>query len=154
MVDGSSSLEKEDEKVFATVKDLKKQTLLIINKIDLPQRINKNKLREIFPHLHPVEISATQGSGLGRLKTEIANLILKKITPTSEDLMINMRQKNCLEKTKKCLIRAKEGLENNLSVEFLALEMREGIEHLDELTGRSLGEEVLNRIFSRFCIGK
>ncbi|RLE12904.1 tRNA uridine-5-carboxymethylaminomethyl(34) synthesis GTPase MnmE [Candidatus Aerophobetes bacterium] len=154
MGDGSSSLEKEDEKVFATVKELKKQTLLIINKIDLPQRINKNKLREIFPHLHPVEISATQGSGLGRLKTEIANLILKKITPTSEDLMINMRQKNCLEKTKKCLIRAKEGLENNLSVEFLALEMREGIEHLDELTGRSLGEEVLNRIFSRFCIGK
>ena len=68
--------------------------------------------------------------------------------------MINLRQKNCLEKTKSCLSRAKEGLKNNLSEELLALELREGITHLDEITGYRLGEEVLDRIFSQFCIGK
>ena len=58
------------------------------------------------------------------------------------------------EEVKECLWRTKDGLKNGLSEEFLALELREGIEHLDQLTGQKLGEEVLHRIFSNFCIGK
>jgi len=154
MVDGSLPLEEEDEKIFSVVKNFKKQILLVINKIDLPLKISKSKLRKIFPSLSPVETSATQGTGIDKLKTQIASFILGKISSDSEEIMINLRQKNCLEKTKSCLSRAKEGLENNLSEELLALELREGITHLDEITGYRLGEEVLDRIFSQFCIGK
>ncbi len=154
MVDGSSSLKKEDIEIFTIVKNAGKKTLLIINKIDLPQKIDKKKLKENFSHLIPLKISATKGSGLDELKTKIANLILKKLTFTSQDLMINLRQKNCLEKTKQCLLKAKKGLKNNLSEELIALEIRDGIEHLNEITGQKLGEEVLDRIFSNFCVGK
>lgn len=154
MVDGSSALKKEDEKAFATVKNLNKEMLLLINKTDLPQRIDRGRLKEIFPHLSLIEISATRGSGVDRLKTDIANLILKRVHPTDEDFMVNLRQKRCLEEVKQCLCRAKQGLKSQLSEEFLALEIKEAIEHLDEVTGQRLGEEVLNRIFSNFCIGK
>jgi len=154
MVDGSSPLRKEDREVFALVKDLKKKFLPVINKIDLPQKIEKNELKNIFPHLPLMEISATRGDNLDRLKNEIANLILREISLNSEDFMINLRQKNCLEKAKECISKAKEGLESGLSEEFLALELREGIRYLDEITGRNLGDEVLERIFSNFCIGK
>jgi len=154
MVDGSSSLKKEDEEVFSVVKNLNKEILLVINKIDLPLKIEKNKLKENFPCLNPVETSATEGTGLDKLKNEIANLILKKVHPSGEDIMVNVRQKNCLKRTKECLLRAKEGLKNHLSEEFLAVEIREAIGHLDEITGQRLGEEVLDRIFSNFCIGK
>ncbi|MBE0477956.1 tRNA uridine-5-carboxymethylaminomethyl(34) synthesis GTPase MnmE [Candidatus Aerophobetes bacterium] len=154
MVDGSSPLEKEDKEIFVRVKNLNKQLLLIINKIDLPQRIDKNKLKEDFPDLAPVEISATKGTGIDKLKEDVAKCILKKVHPIDEEFMVNVRQNECLKKTKKCLLRAKESLRNRLSEEFLALEIREAIASLDEITGKRLGEEVLDRIFSNFCIGK
>ena len=136
------------------MKNAHKETLLIINKIDLPLRIDTDELRETFPHLSPIETSAIKGSGLDTLKRNVAGLILAKVTPSSNDMMINLRQKRCLEEVKECLWRTKDGLKNGLSEEFLALELREGIEHLDQLTGQKLGEEVLHRIFSNFCIGK
>jgi len=154
MVDGSSPLTEEDENAISLVKKLKKQTLLLINKIDLPQKIDKGKLKNLFPDTSPVEISALKGTGLEKLKERIAKLILEKVAPDSEEIMVNLRQKDCLEKAKSCLLRAKEGLKKDVSVEFLAFELREAISHLDEITGRRLGEEILDRIFSQFCIGK
>jgi len=157
MIDGSSAIEKEDKHVFKTIEKLKKKTLLIINKIDLPQVVDKNKLKNIFPCSNLsnlIEISATKGTNLDKLKNEIANIILKQVNVTPGDFMINLRQKICLENAKKCIIRTIDGLNRGLSEEFLALELRESINHLDELTGKTLGEEVLNRIFSNFCIGK
>jgi len=155
MVDGSSSLNEEDEKVFETVKKLKKKFLLIINKIDLPQKNDQEKLKKSFPNVFPIKISATKPLNLDKLKTEIANIILNEVSlEDSEDFIMNLRQKNCLEKAKECIIRAKEGLKKGLSEEFLALELREAIGYLDEITGKRLTEEVLDRIFSNFCIGK
>ena len=98
MVDGSSSLKKEDRDVFTTVKNAHKETLLIVNKIDLPLRIDTDELRETFPHLSPIETSAIKGSGLDTLKRNIAGLILAKVTPSSNDMMINLRQKRCLKR--------------------------------------------------------
>lgn len=154
MVDGSSPLSEEDREVFDILRKIDKRSLLIINKIDLPQKINETQLKKLAPDLSPVKISATRGTNLETLKTEMGNVILNEINLNSNDIMINLRQKKCLEEAKKRVLGAKEGLRKGFSEEILALELREAIGELDKVTGQKLGEEVLDKIFENFCIGK
>ncbi|MBC7189112.1 tRNA uridine-5-carboxymethylaminomethyl(34) synthesis GTPase MnmE [Candidatus Aerophobetes bacterium] len=154
MVDGSSPLEKQDFEIFSFVKELKKELIVVINKIDLPLKMDEEILEKNFPSSPPVKISATRGINIEKLKEKIKTLILKKLVPSSDEFMINLRHKNLLEKAHMSLERAQKALKEKLSEEFIAVELREAIGYLDEITGRKLEGEVLERIFSNFCIGK
>lgn len=154
MVDGSSPLEKQDFEIFSFVKELKKDIIPVINKIDLPLKIKEEILKKIFPSFSPVKISATKGINIEKLRERIKDLILKKLVPSSDEFMINLRHKNLLEKTHTCLERAQKALKEKLSEEFIAVELKEAIGYLDEITGKKLEGEVLERIFSNFCKGK
>ena len=152
MLDGSTSLNKEDKIIINKVK--KKNLLILINKIDLPYRIDKEKVRSLFPEESLIEISATKGTNLEKLKQKIGQLILKKSTPSCDSLLINVRQKEALQFAKKSILRAIEGLRKGLSEEFLTIDLQEGLEHLKEITGETVEGDVLDHIFSNFCIGK
>ena len=154
LVDGSCPLTDEDREILELLKEYKKKILPVINKIDLPQKICKDELKKLFPQTTPLEISALRGDNLEGLKNEILNLILKDVNVDSDQLMINLRQKKCLEKAQEFITKAREGLNLGVSEEFLILDIREALKYLDQITGRNLGDEVLDRIFSNFCIGK
>ncbi|MFQ6052082.1 MAG: GTP-binding protein, partial [Candidatus Hydrothermarchaeota archaeon] len=153
MVDGSRPLAQEDESIFERVE--KKKTLVVINKIDLPQKVDRERMRCFFPGVRMVEISATQEINLAELKQEIARFALKEATlPISNPLIINLRQQSALELTKQHVNKALGSLREESSEELIAFEVKEGISRLGEITGEVVAEEILDQIFSHFCIGK
>lgn len=153
MVDGSLPLAEEDGRIFQKTKG--KNRLILVNKIDLPQRIDREKMNTLLPKDVIIEISATRGTNLEKLKQVTSELILREIVPSpSSPLLINVRQKSVLEQVKKSLLRAVEATREGMPEEMLVVDLKEGLNSLGDITGETTGEDILDHIFSNFCIGK
>lgn len=129
----------------------KDKTVLVWNKIDLAPN------RPLPNHDHPivVETSATTGEGLHALLQAIERIIWSAGTPRRDEVTItSLRHKESLQRSSEALCRATNGLKEGLSPEFLSLEMRDVLLHLGSIIGTNITEDVLNAIFSKFCIGK
>jgi tRNA modification GTPase len=155
LLDGSMALMPEDRQLLARLPD--KPVLLAINKTDLPQLLDEAELRGLLPSVSipPVRISAKYGQGIDGLTEAIRGLVLAMPGQEMPEVMIaDLRQKAALDRTVECLGRARDGLREGLPCELVALDVRESLDALGEITGRTVSEEVLHRIFERFCIGK
>ena len=120
--------------------------LIAHNKIDIAN-INCNDTdTEIF-------ISAFKNIGLENLKNKIYDIAKNSIERES-DILINQRHANLLKQASLSLSTALESLNKNMENEFIAIDIRKAVKILGELTGETWNEEVLDHIFSRFCIGK
>ncbi len=154
MVDGNRVLDEDDEEIFEEVKGKKK--VVILNKDDLPQKISVGEMRNRFAGDPIVSISALKGEGIDDLKKAIyACLIHRDVRRSPEDLIVaNIRHKNAIIQIRDNLSNAMNGMGEGMSLEFIAFEIRSALEALGELVGETTNEEVLNRIFDLFCIGK
>jgi tRNA modification GTPase len=155
LLDGSADLTPDDRELL--VKMISKPMLPVLNKSDLPQRLDEKSLRRLLPEGTPpaIRISAKYGDGLDRLTTALRDLVLATPAEESPEAMIaHLHQKNALEMAAAGLVRAREGLLAALPPELIALELREALNALGEITGKTTSEEVLDRIFANFCIGK
>jgi tRNA modification GTPase len=155
LVDGSTALTPEDHVFLAKMQA--KPVLLVINKSDLPQRLEGEVLQGLLPKTTPpaVRISAKYGDGIDRLTEAIREMVLATPAEETTGIMIaDLRHKIALERAAECLIRARDGLQEGLLPELTALEVREALDSLGEITGRTTPEEVLDRIFANFCVGK
>ncbi|OHE22975.1 MAG: hypothetical protein A2Z43_09910, partial [Syntrophobacterales bacterium RBG_19FT_COMBO_59_10] len=155
LLDGSAELTTDDRELLVKLRE--KPLLPAVNKSDLPQRLDEGSLREILPETapRPLRISAKYGDGIEALKQAICDTAL--VTPLQEmpeALIAHLRHKVALEKAAEGLIRARDGLRGGLPPELAALEIREALDALGEITGRTTTEDVLERIFMNFCIGK
>lgn len=151
MFDGSRSLSKEDESLFR--KAVSKPAIAVINKIDLRQRINKGKIMDKFRRV--VEISAKNSKNIDVLRKSIADLVSKDNILINDSVLVsNTRHIQALKKAQKRVARAKESAENGLSVEFISEDIKDAVGYLDEILGNKFREDILERIFSEFCIGK
>jgi tRNA modification GTPase len=102
-----------------------------------------------------IRISAKYGDGLDRLTAALRDLVLATPAEESPEAMIgHLHQKTALEKAAAGLDRACEGLRTVLPPELVALELREALDALGEITGKTTPDEVLDRVFAKFCIGK
>ena len=146
MLDASQKLNDEDEKLLVKYEGRKK--ILLYNKIDLmsggPDGSESNGT---------LYISATLGTGLDRLKEKIARLALPSFG-TESVLVTSARHKEALAKGFVSLLRARRGLERGKGLELVAFELRRAMDALGEITGQIVTEDILGRIFSKFCIGK
>jgi len=154
MLDGSRVLDEDDKEIFEEVKG--KRRVVILNKDDLPQKISIDEVRNRFMDDPMVWISALKGKGIDDLKKTIyTSLVQRDVRATPEHLIVaNIRHKTALTQIKDNLSNAKKGMEEGMSVEFIAFEIRSALEVLGELVGETTSEDVLNRIFEQFCIGK
>lgn len=127
-----------------------------INKTDLPQAWETKDIEQLFgQNVKFLRISAKSGSGLEDLKKAVVDLSCSAEDINAGSVMItNMRHKLAIEKACKNIQTAKESIEHGMSAEFAAFDLREALDNLDEITGRKINDEVLDRIFSSFCIGK
>ena len=155
LLDGSEALTEED---ISIIKENRNKTLLlIINKADLPLLLDEGELMRLLPDraLLPLRISAKYGDGIQEMKNSIRSLVLNGLTNHSSGITVtNLRHKTAIEKTSILLSRAKDSIALGLSPEFAAFDIREALDCLGEITGKTMNEEVLDRIFSTFCIGK
>lgn len=155
LLDGSADLTADDRELL--VKMISKPMLPVLNKSDLPQRLDEKSLIGLLPEGTPpaIRISAKYGDGLDRLTKALRDLVLATPAVESPEAMImHLHQKTALENTAAGLARACEALLVTRPPELVALELRDALDALGEITGKTTSEELLDRIFANFCIGK
>lgn len=151
LFDGAQRLNKADLVLMRKLK--RKEVLAVINKIDLKQKIRRAKIEQAFKQV--IEISAKRTKNLNLLEDAIANLVYTGRLTAGESLLVtNLRHIQALRKTEKSVADALNSLDNKLSLEFIAEDIREGLVHIEELLGKRFSEDLLDKIFSDFCIGK
>lgn len=149
--DITKELNKEDEKILELLKS--KKAIIVLNKVDLNKRANIRKIKE--QNLPIIEISTRTREGIDKLYEEISNMLkLKDIGNDEEIIVSNLRHKSLIINSKNNLKKAKETIENNMPIDVISSYMKEIIEELGKITGQSVTEEVINEIFSKFCLGK
>ncbi len=149
LLDGSTGLNEEDWDIIKAAED--KEKILIINKVDLGQKINKEELKDY----RVLEISIKENQGLEDLQDLIKDLFFdEKIYSSSESYVSNIRQLDHLNKAYDYLNSAISDLEENIFLDLVEVDLNLCIEELGKITGQSIGEDILDRIFSEFCIGK
>jgi tRNA modification GTPase len=153
VLDGSQPLAEEDKSIIDKIKDRK--FIAVINKIDLPLVLRLEGIKRAVKDKKIVKVSATEGTGLPLLEKAILEMVFKgEITVTNEPLVTNLRHKNALAKALEYMLKVKDGLKENLSPEIIVINSREARNSLAEIAGRTASEDLLEGIFSQFCIGK
>lgn len=151
LVDGSEPPAPEDR---AALTDLAgRRGLAVINKIDLPAALSAADLKEASP-FPIVKISALTGAGIDGLKQEIVNLALGGGLKVAGEVITQARHYQHLNNCLNYLEGARGLITGEPPWELVALELREAIRELGEITGEEVGEAVLDRIFEQFCLGK
>jgi tRNA modification GTPase len=153
--DRSERLTVEDFEVIEKIKE--KNGIIVLNKCDLPPVFAEDAISSrLAPFaLHVLSISATRGDGLQELKEAIFNSCLKDWKEEREGVVItNLRHKRAIEDAQKSLDNAVNALEGNQPIEIIAIELRDSLDRLGEIVGAVTTEDILNRIFDDFCIGK
>jgi len=143
-----------DQEIFQRIVATKanQPLILILNKIDIGQP----EAIEIPPQVQGVvKTAAAQHQGVDELETAIANLVQAgKVGAADLDFAINQRQAAALAQAQQALIQVRETIAQGLPLDFWTIDLRSAIQALGEITGEGVTESVLDRIFSRFCIGK
>jgi tRNA modification GTPase len=153
LLDKSRPLTEEDRKIINVA--AKNNHLIVVNKTDLPASWEINEISQFLPDSKIMEISAKFGLGIDELKNAIADDAGKGRQENSGAVMISsMRHKLALEKAHGNIRKAKESIARGLSLEFAAFDLREALDSLGEITGLKIDDEILDKIFSSFCIGK
>jgi tRNA modification GTPase len=153
VLDGNRKLEQIDLQIINKIKG--KSIICCINKIDLKQKLEVERIRNYFSEKYIIKISALKGKGIKKLENKIKYVILGKgDIDLEEKIIINSRHKEKLEEVKKSLNRAVEAVENKMSEEFPSYDLKTAFELLGEIIGETAREDILEKIFSQFCIGK
>jgi tRNA modification GTPase len=153
--DSSEPLKEEDFEVLEKIKN--KNTIFVLNKCDLQSAIDRISISSLVarPSSFILNISATRGDGLEDLKDRIFESCLKDWKEGREGVVItNLRHMTAIENAKTSLERAASALIENQPLEILALELRDSLDRLGEIVGAVTTEDILNKIFNDFCIGK
>lgn len=153
VLDGSETLTDDDRHLISLVKD--KKTIIVINKIDLPQMLNKEELETLIGDVPIAYVSAINESNLQQLKAFIHNIVLHKDSVQTDPIFVTkIWQKDAIRRAMESLKLAMESVKSNMSEELVAVDLRGALKSLGEITGETASEDILDQIFSRFCIGK
>jgi len=134
----------------------KKKSLVIVNKTDVKnKKIDQEDLERLAGNKPVIWISAEQGTGLDELEDKIVETVLYGRIDRSDSLMVtNIRHKRALEKAAFHLREAISAIESKVPVDIVAIDLRGAWESLGEITGSSVTENLIERIFNDFCVGK
>jgi len=153
VIDQSSPLGQDDLDTILQSKG--KKALIVINKIDLPSKLGQGTDSEAFSLFPSVKISALTGQGLDQLKKAMKDCILEgRLDMTSSHAVPNLRHRHALNNALQFFKDAEHRTREEAPMEIIALELRSGLDALGEITGETTGEDVLDSIFSQFCLGK
>ena len=149
LFDSSKNLSDEDEEILKLIEN--KNAIILLTKSDLPKILDEDKIKN-FSDAEIISISTKKNLGTENL----INAILKKVgtIDTEMNFVRDEREANILRHAVKHLTDARQTLKNNFGIDFISIDLKSALELLSELTGESVSEDILNEIFSKFCIGK
>ena len=151
--DSSKELTEEDIEILKLIEN--KKSIILLNKNDLNSVISENdeKLKEASKNI--LKISALNKTGIDELYEKISELFnLNEINLDNDILITNVRHKNIISKSLENVKKANEALNMNMPIDIITIYIKEILEDLGEITGEVVTEDIINEIFSRFCLGK
>jgi tRNA modification GTPase len=151
MLDVSRHLDSEDLEIISYIKDRK--YVVLLNKSDLPNMLDKDELKDLNSQFI-IEVSAKTGEGIEKLKDSIKQLFFRGEVTSKEAMITNARHKQALIRARESCVSALEALQNTLAIDLASIDARNAWMNLGEITGDTLEEDIIDKIFSEFCIGK
>ncbi|MCY9593921.1 tRNA uridine-5-carboxymethylaminomethyl(34) synthesis GTPase MnmE [Paenibacillus chitinolyticus] len=141
---------------LAMIEELRqRQTIVILNKTDLPLQIDKEEIEAKFPQGRVVSLSLLEGSGLAELEKAISAIFFEgNLESTDLTYVSNVRHIGLLKQAKGSLREAMEANDAYVPIDMIQIDIRAAWEHLGEIIGDSVAESLIDQIFSQFCLGK
>ena len=151
VVDGSRPLTEEDHAALLSARSAR-HAVCVVNKSDLGTTAEAAALQSQFPQT--VILSAADGTGLDALEAAVSACFPGGADAADGELLTNLRQADAAALARDALMRVRDGLALGLTPDMLLTDVEEALRALGEITGRAVSEDVTNRIFDRFCVGK
>ncbi len=153
VLDGNRKIDKKDLDIIKKIKG--KKTICCINKIYLKQKLEAGAVDKYFDKKFIVRISALKGTGIRKLEEKVKMLIMNSSGINLEEkIIVNSRHKIILKRVKDVLNSAEEAMRDEMSEEFPSYDLKTAYSLMGEIIGETTGSDILEKIFSRFCIGK
>lgn len=151
--DASKDLGKEDLEILELIKN--KKAIILLNKTDLKEKINENdqKIKETGATV--IKISALKREGIENLYDEITKMFdLNQINLDQETVITNVRHKNLIDQAIESTKKAKDTMEQKMPIDIIAIFIKDILEDLGKITGEIVTDDIIDEIFSKFCLGK
>lgn len=152
VVDSSSVLDENDEEIISFLKD--QNVIVLLNKSDLPSAVNSKMIQERLSK-PVISVSAREETGIEEFADLLEKMFLEgRVSFNDEVYLTNARQKNAMEEAKRSFERVKESIEAGMPEDFFSIDLMAAYDSLGQILGESVGEDLVNEIFSKFCMGK
>jgi len=149
LLNNNETLSKEEETLLEIVR--KKKNILVINKVDLLAKLDPS----IFKEEHPIYISALQDKGIDQLKNRIKEMFhFDEIEQEDYTYLTNARALSLLRQALEGIQEIKKGVENNMPIDMIEIDLKNVWNLLGNITGETYEEELIDQLFSQFCLGK
>ena len=150
VVDSSTPLDENDEEIISMLSDRK--AIVLYNKTDLSSAVDMENLKEKTGH-KVIPMSAVEETGIQELEEEIKNLFFSgNLSFNNEVYITNARHKEALEEAKNSLELVKKSIEAGMPEDFFSIDLMNAYESLGRIIGEAVGEDLVNEIFSKFCM--
>lgn len=151
----NDELHEDEEKLLQELQDWKQQLLVVVNKTDLPQRLNTQQLAKYIPENRIVLVSVKEEKNLAGLEEAISSIFFQgELESMDMTYVSNARHIDELNKAKAALLEALEANQQWVPIDMLQIDIRNAWEHLGEIIGDAVSESLIDQIFSQFCLGK
>ena len=153
VVDSSSELSEEDREILEKVQG--KETILLLNKTDLPQVIDEEEVKKYVNKENIIKISALHNEGIEDVHDRIEAMVYKGDIKSSSNVIItNSRHKDALYRAMKSAEDAMRAIEDRMPLDFVEVDLKNIWDYLGYINGDTVSEDLLDNIFHNFCIGK
>jgi len=153
ILDGSQKFSDEDETLIKHIHN--RNVFVVINKSDLKQKLNLKEVNKHFKKNKVLKVSALKKTGIKKLEDSIIENVWHESKVDAHGIMLsNIRHIDALKESRASLENALSSLKEDLSFEFISEQIKESVNLLDKITGRNIDSDLLESIFSQFCIGK
>ncbi|MFR6151557.1 MAG: tRNA uridine-5-carboxymethylaminomethyl(34) synthesis GTPase MnmE [Peptoniphilus sp.] len=150
--DISRDFDKDDEEILNLIKD--KKHITILNKDDLDQKISDEEIEKYFKDDY-LRLSVMENESVKKIENLIIDLFFDgELQISSDSILSNIRHINALKEAKKALLEVNESLKEKVFLDLIEVDLENVIGHISEITGTITTEDILDRVFSDFCIGK
>ena len=150
--DISRDFDKDDEEILNLIKD--KKHITILNKDDLDQKISDEEIEKYFKDDY-LRLSVMENESVKKIENLIIDLFFDgELQISSDSILSNIRHINALKEAKKTLLEVNESLKEKVFLDLIEVDLENVISHISEITGTITTEDILDRVFSDFCIGK
>lgn len=151
--DASKDLGKEDLEILELIKN--KKAIILLNKTDLKEKINENDQKIKETDATVIKISALKREGIENLYDEITKMFdLNQINLDQETVITNVRHKNLIDQAIESTKKAKDTMEQKMPIDIIAIFIKDILEDLGKITGEIVTDDIIDEIFSKFCLGK